>query len=421
MKTWLTYLAAAAMGLAFQVNFKESSFFYETMNFMANLTLRLGIFIVFPLVLISMTAGTASLKREKGANGFVWISTICWSLLTTVLLSISAALLFKVFPIAFPSTSTSATTTENATQLVTTLSQSTVSKLNSANPLSINLFLNLIKTSDCLIPVIFVALVLGYALRPTTEVIRPAYMVLNSLSEVMFRLVKQISQLMWIAVFFISGMWYETLWADRTIFHSWRWVVMFCIVGFGALLVIIPLIYAIATGFKRNPYKQIRRLLSASTAAFFSVNYMFSMPALYTDCRINLGIQKRVVATALPLHSVITKGGSAMIGTLCSCSLVLAVSGRMPTTTELITIALACTLVSYVSCLHAGYEVLFCSAMAMSLINSNLSIMAVSILGVLPMMNGIALLFDTLLAGLGTSFTAVYLNADCNIREKDIV
>ena len=139
MKTWLTYLAAAAMGLAFQVNFKESSFFYETMNFMANLTLRLGIFIVFPLVLISMTAGTASLKREKGANGFVWISTICWSLLTTVLLSISAALLFKVFPIAFPSTSTSATTTENATQLVTTLSQSTVSKLNSANPLSINL------------------------------------------------------------------------------------------------------------------------------------------------------------------------------------------------------------------------------------------------------------------------------------------
>ncbi len=421
MKTWLTYLAAAAMGLAFQVNFKESSFFYETMNFMANLTLRLGIFMVFPLVLVSMTAGTASLKREKGANGFVWISTICWSLLTTVLLSISAALLFKVFPIAFPSTSTSATTTENATQLITTLSQSTVSKLNSANPLSINLFLNLIKTSDCLIPVIFVALVLGYALRPTTEVIRPAYIVLNSLSEVMFRLVKKISQLMWIAVFFISGMWYETLWADRTIFHSWRWVVMFCIVGFGTLLVIIPLIYAIATGFKRNPYKQIRRLLSASTAAFFSVNYMFSMPALYTDCRINLGIQKRVVATALPLHSVITKGGSAMIGTLCSCSLVLAVSGRMPTTTELITIALACTLVSYVSCLHAGYEVLFCSAMAMSLINSNLSIMAVSILGVLPMMNGIALLFDTLLAGLGTSFTAVYLNADCNIREKDIV
>ncbi len=421
MKTWLTYLAAAAMGLAFQVNFKESSFFYETMNFMANLTLKMGIFMVFPLVLVTMTAGTASLKREKGANGFVWISTICWSLLTTVLLSISATLLFKVFPIAFPSTSTSTVSAETATQLVTTLSQSTVNKLNSANPLSVNLFLNLIKTSDCLIPVIFVALILGYAMRPTTEVIRPAYMVLNSLSEVMFRLVKKISQILWIAVFFISGMWYETLWADRTIFHSWRWVVMFCIVGFGTLLIIIPLIYAIATGFKRNPYKQIRRLLSASTAAFFSVNYMFSMPTLYTDCRINLGVHKRVVATALPLHSVITKGGSAMIGTLCSCSLVLAVSGRMPTTTELITIALACTLVSYVSCLHAGYEVLFCSAMAMSLINSDYSSMAVSILGVLPMMNGIALLFDTLLAGLGTSFTAVYLNADCNIREKDIV
>ncbi len=421
MKTWLTYLAAAAMGLAFQVNFKESSFFYTTMNFMANVTLKLGIFMVFPLVLVTMTSGTASLTRKKGANGFVWLSTIFWSLLTTALLSVAAALLFKVFPVAFPSTSTSSANTETATALVTALSQSTVSKLDSANPLSINLFLNLIKSSDCLIPIILIALIMGYALRPTTEIIRPAYIVLNSLSEVMFRLVKKISQLMWIAVFFISGVWYETLWSDRTIFASWRFVVMFCIVGFSTLLIIIPLIYAIATGFKRNPYAQIRRLLSASTAAFFSVNYMFSLPALYTDCRINLGIHKRVVATALPIHSVITKGGSAMIGTLCSCSLVLAVSGRMPTTTELITIALACTIVSFVSCLHAGYEVLFCSAMAMSLINSSATSMAVSILGVLPMMNGIALLFDTLLAGLGTSFTAVHLNADCNIREKDIV
>ncbi len=421
MKTWLTYLAAAAMGLAFQVNFKESSFFYSTMNFMANVTLKLGIFMVFPLVLITMTAGTASLTRKKGANGFVWLSSIFWSLLTTALLSVSAALLFKVFPIAFPSKSVSSANSEAASQLVTALSQSTITKLSSANPLSINLFLNLIKSSDCLIPIILIALIMGYALRPTTEIIRPAYIVLNSLSEVMYRLVKKISQLMWIAVFFISGVWFETLWADRTIFASWRFVVMFCIVGFSTLLIILPLIYAIATGFKRNPYTQIKRLLSASAAAFFSVNYMFSLPALYTDCRINLGIQKRVVATALPIHSVITKGGSAMIGTLCSCSLVLAVSGRMPTTTELITIALACTIVSFVSCLHAGYEVLFCSAMAMSLINSSATSMAISLLGVLPMMNGIALLFDTLLAGLGTSFTAVHLNADCNIREKDIV
>jgi Na+/H+-dicarboxylate symporter len=421
MKTWLTYLAAAAMGLAFQVNFKESSFFYSAMNFMANITLKMGIFIVFPLVLVTMTSGTASLTRKKGANGFVWLSTIFWSLLTTALLSVAAALLFTAYPVAFPSTSTSSVNADTAAQLVTTLSQSTVSKLNAANPLSVNLFLNLIKSSDCLIPVILVALVMGYALRPTTEIIRPAYIVLNSMSEVLFRLVKKISQLMWIAVFFISGTWYETLWADRTIFASWRFVVMFCIVGFSTLLVIIPLIYAIATGFKRNPYTQIRRLLSASAAAFFSVNYMFSLPALYTDCRVNLGIQKRVVATALPLHSVITKGGSAMIGTLCSCSLVMALNGRMPTTAEAISIAIACTVVSFVSCLHAGYEVLFCSAMAMSLINSSATNMAVSILGVLPMMNGIALLFDTLLAGLGTSFTAVHLNADCNIREKDIV
>lgn len=421
MKTWLTYLASAAMGLAFQVMFKESSFFYSAMNFMATLTLRLGVFIVFPLVFFSMTAGTASLGKKKGSNSFVWLSTFFWSLLTSLVLSIVAALIFKLLPVSFPVIENTSVTAVKDSTLYKAFAELTSSKLSLANPLSFNSFTNLVKTSDILFPVIFFALFFGYALRPTSEVIYPAYNVVNSLSEAMFRLARQIAKIMWLAIFFISGAWYENLWLNGTVFISLHFISMLCLISFGTFLIIIPLIYSIATGFKRNPYRQIIRLLSSSTAAFFSVSGLFSLPALYTNCRINLGIRKNVVSTALPLHKILTKGGSAMMGTLCSCSLLLAINGTSASLSQIITIALACTVISFASSIHSGYEVVFCISCALSFLDIDTTDSLSSIFGMLPLINGIALFFDTLLSGLGTSFTACNLKADCNIVEKDTV
>ena len=419
MKTWLTYLAAAAMGLAFELTFKNSEFYLTVITFMADVVLKLGIFIVFPLAFFTMTSGTASLTRKKGQNSYVWLSTILWATFTTAVLSIVASLLFRVFPAAFPSTTTSPSNVQQASELSALLASSTVSRLSAANPLSVNSFFNFIKSSDCLLPIILISLVFGYAIRPTSEIIRPAYITMNSISEVMFRLAKKVSQLLWIGIFFISGVWFNHLWTDSTVFFSWRFVVLCCIIGFGTLFVIIPLIYSIMTGFRRNPYRQIVRLLSSGVASFFSVNYLFSQSTLYTDCRINLGIQKSVVSTALPLHSIITKGGSALVSSLCTCSLIYAANGVVPSALQTLTIAMACSLASFICSIHAGYEVVFITTYALGLLNTDVAGSQFAIIGMLPLINGMALMFDVMLAGLGTSFTACNLNADCFITQRD--
>ncbi|MCF0238711.1 MAG: dicarboxylate/amino acid:cation symporter [Sphaerochaetaceae bacterium] len=407
--------------MAFELVFKESVVFSSVMYFMAEIVLRLGIFIVFPLSFFTMTAGTASLTRQKGSNSYVWLSTIFWALFTTIVLAVTSSALFRLYPTAFPVTSTTMKDAESASAIYQQLSTSTLSRINMASPISTNAFLNLLKSSDCLIPIAFLALIMGYAFRPTTEVIRPAYITLNSISEALLRLAKKVAQLLWIAIFFLSGVWIDTLWNDATVFYSWKFIVLCCFICFAVLLLVIPLIYCIATGFRRNPYRQIGRLLSAATAGLFSVNYLFSQPSLYTDCRINLGIQKRVVTTALPIHSFITKGGTALVSTMCTCSLIFAINETLPTPVQTITIALACTLASFICCLHAGYEVLFATSFALSLLKVDISGIEFSIIGILPLLNGIAIMFDVLLAGLGTSFTACQLKADCNIKEKDIV
>ena len=419
MKTWLTYLAAAILGFAFELFLKDSSLFVTCMSFSADLVLRLGIFIVFPLVLATMTSGTASLSRKRGDTCFVWHSSFLWAMMTSVLLSATAAFLFRVFPAAFPAISSPEAIAEPADSIFQTLIASTSPKLSAANPFSFNAFLNLIKSSACLLPVVILSLVLGYAFRPTSVIIRPAYITLNSISEAMFRLAKKVAQLTWIGIFFISGMWFHTISKDETLFVSGRFLILLGINTLGILIVVLPLVYAIFTGFRRNPYRQIKRLFSAATAAFISNNYLFCQSALYTDCRINLGIQKRVVATSLPIHSLITKGGSALVSTMCTCSLLYAVNGSLPTALQTVTLAVACTLASFICCLHSGYDVLFVTACALKILNIPLSDTGFAIMGLLPLINGIALLFDVLLSGLGTSFTAFHLKADCHIRSKD--
>ena len=415
MKTWLTYLAAASMGIAFALTFGESASFIWSVNLLSEIVLHLGIFIVFPLAFFSMSAGTASLSRKKGRGSFVIISSVLWAALSTIVLSFCATFLFRLFPTVFPA---SATVPEKADQVAALFE---TGSYTAANPLSFNSFMNFIKTGDCLLPILFLALVFGYALRPTSEIIRPAYITLNSISEAMFRLARKVSGLLWIGIFFLSGVWLNKLRGDGTLLASWKFIVLLAISLILVLLGFIPLLYALCTGFCRNPYRQILRLLSSGVAAFFSTNYLFSQSALYTDCRINLGIQKNVVSTALPIHSVLTKGGSALVSTICTCALIYRVSGSVPTAVQLVSISFACTLVSFVCCVHAGYEVLFGTVLAFRLLRIDISGYEPTVLGLLPLLNGIALFFDVILSGLGTSFTACHLKADCHVRSGDTV
>ena len=61
----------------------------------------------------------------------------------------------------------------------------------------------------------------------------------------------------------------------------------------------------------------------------------------------------------------------------------------------------------------------FITTYALGLLNVNVAGAQFAIIGMLPLINGMALMFDVMLAGLGTSFTACNLNADCYITPRD--
>ena len=100
MKTWISYLAATAFGLAATLLFGESALFSQIMYTITALVVQLGGFVLIPLVFIGFSSGIASLRKDSQGGVFAR-TTIIWSIVTTVLLAVSAAAVFRFFPALF--------------------------------------------------------------------------------------------------------------------------------------------------------------------------------------------------------------------------------------------------------------------------------------------------------------------------------
>lgn len=417
MKTWLTYLAAVAAGLSVVLIFKDSALFFSVVSICSNILLKLGIFLIIPMVFFSMTASTASLRREEGQLGKVWGKAIIWNLISVIILSFFAAAIFYLIPAKFPTTSSTGTQS-NLQEYFVQLNKALV---DSNFTLKTNAFQNLMVSAGSLLPVIFVAFIIGFFLKPNSDIIRPAYAVTNSFSEIFMRMAKFITTYGWIFIFFISMSWFTNIWNDGSIFVALKFLLLISVVLFVQMFLVIPLLFAFFTGFRINPYKQIIRLWGTSLAGLVSGNILFALPSAYALCRNNLGIQKKVLNTTIPISTIIGRGGTAMVSTITVLSLIFGSTGEMPSFTVILIISLNCSLISFLSSMHLGYEVLFVSVFTLFIMNIDLWGAEASIIAFVPILNGLGIMFDSILAGMGSSYVAGTMKADCNIRTQDIV
>ncbi|AEV29687.1 Na+/H+ dicarboxylate symporter [Sphaerochaeta pleomorpha str. Grapes] len=415
MKTWITYLAATALGLAATLLFGDMETFRQAMYTITALFVQVGGFVLIPLVFFGFSSGIASLRKD--AKGAVFARTsILWSIISTLLLAICGALAFRLFPVSFPASSTAGT---DPSVIKTVASQSISTLFNSMLP--VNPFYSLSSAESFLLPVLVIACIFGYFLKPNVEVIRPAYVTMNSLSETMFRLARSYAMIGHFFIFFASSYWFSRLQAEGTIFVSAKFLLLLMIATVIVVLGILPLLFSLLTKFKVNPYRLIYRMLSPAIAALFTGSIFFTSPMTISLSRHNLGCQKRVSATAVPLYTLIGRGGSAMVATASISSLLYAALGTIPTGKVLLFVALCCAGVSYASSLYLGYEVFFIAIIALKWLKIDLYGAEMTLIGIMPLLNGIGVLIDSFVAALGTSYTCQRMGTRVETAYPDII
>ena len=402
------------MGLATTLLFGDSGASSTVLYTLSSISINIGMILFLPMILISLAAGTASLRKDQLTPAVI-LPSLLWAVVCAIALPVVAALLFTLFPVTFP-VSSSAGSQALSTSLVSTVFASGANALMSSN-----FFYTLATTSTILLPVIIIAWILGYALKPNADVIKPAYAVTNSFSEVLYRIARAYTVFGYIFVYCTSAYFFTSLYQEKTVFVAPRFLVTFILIVLAIILILLPLLFVIFTRGKRNPYKVIFRSLAPSIAALTSSNILFASPMMESSARHNLGVQKRVSSTTIPLFTLFGKAGSSTLSALTALALVYAVTGTVPTISQALIIAIVATVVGFASSFATGFETVFILIATFSITGITLYGAEASVIGILPLIGGLGVMLDTEIAMLGSAIAGNFIETDIKAPYKDIL
>ena len=404
METWLTYLAALLMAGATAFTFSSSSSLLGMMSTLTSYLTGVAAFLFLGTSVITLASGTASLRKNK-LGGKVLRTTILWAIVTTLVLSFLGALATGITNVIFPVSASAGGEYEIEIKAFVT----------KVDPLLSSAFL-----SKVFIPALMASFILGVALTPSSDIIRPAYTVMNSFSEVMYRIQRTITYFGACYVYVAGTTFFLGLWQEKTAFAAPQPFIALLFATLVVILVTLPLLFAFFTGFKKNPYGVIGRGLSGIITAFVSGNLFASSLIGESLSRSNLGIQKRISSTVTPLSIVISRGGTSFVSILTVITL-LKTLGAEISTSALILITITIAVVSFTSALFSGIEVAAISVMALKILNINVYGAEAAITSLIPFVNGCALLIDMVISLMANAISGARTKTDAQIPLKDTI
>lgn len=353
---------------------------------------------------VTIASGTASLRKNRLGGRTVRI-TIFWAVVTTVILSILGVILANGIPQIFPVSSSAG---GNYTEVLSSFTSS-IDALDAGSIIG-----------KFFLPLVFAAFILGAALTPSSDVIRPAYTVMNSFSEAVYRIQRTAAYFGAFYVYVAGTAFFLNIWQEKTAFVSPEPFVALALSVLLVIMVVLPLLYAIFTGFRKNPYGVVGRGLAGLLTAFLSSNIYASSLMGESLSRSNMGIQKRISSTATPLSILIARGGTAFVSTLTTVTL-LKTLGAEISTFALVILALTISGLSLVSSFFPGVEIAVVSVFAIRFLNINVYGAEAAIVALLPILNGFAIMIDVLISFMASAIVGARTKTDAKIPLKDTI
>lgn len=303
MKIWLKLLIGGALGVLLGFFLPaHSPGVQEFFQFLADLILRIGRYLLFPLIFSSLAIGIFKLRENKKALR-VFLRTLVYLILASLGLTIIGTLSVLILsPSRIP------IIIERGVPLpILTLADYLKELFPS------NLFNIFNDSGNFLLPLVFLALLLGVNLNFDKQITRPVTQFLDSLSQIFYRINDLLVEVMGIGMIALSA-WLVIQVRMIPSLELFRQLLLVLLVDSLILVLgVFPwLIYFLVPG-RGNPYKWIYAALAPGLGAFFSGDSYFSLSCLLKTGRENLGVPRRAGSVIYPLFSLFGKAGTGMV------------------------------------------------------------------------------------------------------------
>lgn len=414
MKTWFTYIAAAVFALATAFLFADYQIASSTFSLISTYLVSLGTLITIPVIVFSFPSAIASLRKDR-LGGYAASSIITWTLVTSIILPMVPAVFFYLYPSAFPVTSSAGSSGDLVGYYTEYAMMSNINALSVVNP-----FNTIATASSIVLPLIILSWIFGIFLNPSSDTIRPAYAVMNSFSEIMHKIARFYTVYGYIIAYFSLTDLFLSAYVEKTVIAVPSFLFMLLIITGIIVFALLPILFALFTKFKKNPYKVLFLSISSLVMSLSSGNVLSSVATNMTTSRYSLGVQKRNAVTSTIFFSLFSKGGSAAISTFLILTLITAMGGILDSTT-IILVALAASAASFVAFTSFGMESVITTYIALKILNVDLYGAESALLSILMITNGLSSLLDSAVIAMGTKAVSVATKTDMEVPYKDYI
>jgi Na+/H+-dicarboxylate symporter len=300
MKIWLKLLIGSLVGLGLALLLPATTGIISVFDFLSTLFVRIGRFVVFPLVFFSLCIGTYELTREKRALA-VYGKSLLFLLGACALLAILGVLtsaLVSPARIPIPVEEAEPVARISLTELLLSLVPS-------------NLFTIFTGSAEVMLPLMVLGLLLGFSMDFDNVAPRLLIQISDSLSRTFYHINAMVTEVIAIGMIAMgTSLVLELRVHDLSAFRQ-----LFVILSVDTLIVVVGvfplLLYWL--GGKEAPFRWIYAAAAPAIAGFVSGDVYFGLGLLTRGGKESCGVPRTVGSAVYPLFTFFGRAGTAMV------------------------------------------------------------------------------------------------------------
>jgi aerobic C4-dicarboxylate transport protein len=300
VKIWIKLLVGSVVGIILGLLLPAAGSSMDFMAFLSRLMIQIGRYVVYPLTFFGLVIGTYELRREKklgAVYGRLFLYLFGSSLLL-ILIGIGTLLAFS--PERIP------IIVEREAALRLPGIRETLLGLFPEN-----LFQALVGSGSVLLPVVFLAVLIGVNLTFDLHVTNPVVQLVDSLSRIFYHVNSLLAELFGIAMVAVAAAFLMNVrHGDLALFRQFL-VIMAIDIAVIVFAVYPALLYLL--GERENSYKWLYASIAPALIGFFSGDGYLSLTMLVKHGRENLGVPRGVGSAVYPLFAIFGRAGTAMV------------------------------------------------------------------------------------------------------------
>ncbi len=300
MKIWTKILIGSIIGILLGIFLPGTEKAMEIFSYVTRLVIQIGRYLVFPLVFFALVVGTYELKRDKKIFR-VYGRAVLYLVLSSVLLIVVGMLTVLVFR---PERIPIIVEQEVAVQLPG-LKEILLSLFPE------NLFRSFVGSGSILLPVVFLAFLLGINLTFDLRITSPVVQLTDSLNRIFYHINSLLCELFGFAMIVITAYFIMTIKQYELALFK-QILIILAIDCALVVFAIFPLLLYFFGG-RKNPYKWLYAVTAPALTAFFSGDNYLAVLMLAKHGKENLGVPRRVGSAVYPLFALFGRSGTALV------------------------------------------------------------------------------------------------------------